>query len=57
MHSKVRNAFLHPLNAAFAKLLPLVEGSLWFFVPNKGAAIFFSIGYLASTLIHLWQCR
>ncbi|SPO04292.1 related to Rtm1p [Cephalotrichum gorgonifer] len=29
--------------------------SFWFYVPNKGAAIFFSVGFLVSTTLHLWQ--
>ncbi|KAI5460591.1 hypothetical protein BGZ63DRAFT_414777 [Mariannaea sp. PMI_226] len=33
-----------------------VDGSFWFYGPNKGAAIFFFIAYAVSTIIHFWQC-
>ncbi|KAI5460243.1 hypothetical protein BGZ63DRAFT_386805 [Mariannaea sp. PMI_226] len=33
-----------------------VDGSYYFYAPNKGAAIFFLIGFFTSGLIHVWQC-
>ncbi|KAK4465450.1 protein RTA1 [Cladorrhinum samala] len=33
-----------------------VPGSFWFYAPNKGAAIFFTIAFAASGLFHLYQC-
>jgi hypothetical protein len=30
-------------------------GSIWFYAPNKGAAIFFTIAFLATGATHLWQ--
>ncbi|KAK3984075.1 protein RTA1 [Cladorrhinum sp. PSN332] len=33
-----------------------VPGSFWFYSPNKGAAIFFTIAFAASGLFHLYQC-
>ncbi|KAK8117826.1 RTA1 like protein-domain-containing protein [Apiospora kogelbergensis] len=32
-----------------------VDGSVWFFAPNKGAPIFFAIAFFASGCCHLWQ--
>ncbi|POR38230.1 Uncharacterized protein TPAR_01569 [Tolypocladium paradoxum] len=32
-----------------------VDGSYFFYAPNKGAAIFFAIAFLASGLVHAWQ--
>ncbi|KAI1826581.1 RTA1 like protein-domain-containing protein [Xylaria intraflava] len=31
------------------------EGSIWFYAPNKGAAIFFTIAFFATGIVHLWQ--
>ncbi|KAF4334546.1 Rtm1p [Fusarium beomiforme] len=33
-----------------------VEGSYWFYAPNKGAAIFFCITFCFSGCYHVWQC-
>jgi hypothetical protein len=32
-----------------------VDGSFYFYAPNKGAAIFFSIAFMMSGVIHVWQ--
>ncbi|KAH8179516.1 RTA1 like protein [Sarocladium implicatum] len=32
-----------------------VEGSYYFYAPNKGAAIFFTIGFLITGVAHAWQ--
>ncbi|KAI0404056.1 RTA1 like protein-domain-containing protein [Xylaria palmicola] len=32
-----------------------VEGSIWLYAPNKGAAIFFAIAFFASGAVHAWQ--
>lgn len=32
-----------------------VEGSIWFYAPNKGAAIFFSIAFFVTGAVHFWQ--
>ncbi|KAM0416981.1 hypothetical protein ACHAPT_013005 [Fusarium lateritium] len=32
-----------------------VDGSFWFYAPNKGAAIFFCIAFCASGCVHAWQ--
>ncbi|KAK8091811.1 hypothetical protein PG997_002172 [Apiospora hydei] len=32
-----------------------VDGSVWFYAPNKGAPIFFAIAFFASGCCHLWQ--
>jgi hypothetical protein len=34
----------------------LVPGSVFFYAPNKGAAIFGTIAFAVSTGIHVWQC-
>lgn len=31
--------------------------SFWFYIPNKGAAIFFTLAFLFSTVLHYWQCQ
>lgn len=31
--------------------------SFWFYVPNKGAAVFFTLAFLATTALHYWQCQ
>jgi hypothetical protein len=33
-----------------------VPGSVFFYAPNKGAAIFGTIAFAVSTGIHVWQC-
>ncbi|EOO02538.1 putative rta1 domain protein [Phaeoacremonium minimum UCRPA7] len=33
-----------------------VDGSLWFYAPNKGAPVFFTVAFGASGLCHIWQC-
>ncbi|KAM0324554.1 hypothetical protein ACHAQA_007939 [Verticillium albo-atrum] len=33
-----------------------VEGSFYFYAPNKGAAIFFTLAFAASCVLHFWQC-
>ncbi|KAJ4247722.1 hypothetical protein NW762_012930 [Fusarium torreyae] len=33
-----------------------VDGSYWFYAPNKGAAIFFCIAFCSSGCFHIWQC-
>ena len=35
---------------------PKVAGSVYFYAPNKGAAIFFTVAFASSGLFHLWQC-
>ncbi|KAK8076181.1 hypothetical protein PG994_003453 [Apiospora phragmitis] len=32
-----------------------VDGSVWFYAPNKGAPIFFAIAFFVSGCCHLWQ--
>jgi len=32
-----------------------VEGSYYFYAPNKGAAIFFAVAFLTSAIVHAWQ--
>ncbi|KAI1771598.1 RTA1 like protein-domain-containing protein [Hypoxylon cercidicola] len=32
-----------------------VDGSVWFFAPNKGAPIFFAVAYLVTGAVHFWQ--
>ncbi|KAI2635556.1 RTA1 like protein-domain-containing protein [Hypomontagnella submonticulosa] len=32
-----------------------VDGSIWFYAPNKGAPIFFAIAYAATGIWHAWQ--
>ncbi|KAI1120508.1 RTA1 like protein-domain-containing protein [Nemania abortiva] len=32
-----------------------VDGSIWFYAPNKGAAIFFTIAFFATGAVHFWQ--
>ncbi|KAK8015896.1 hypothetical protein PG991_008784 [Apiospora marii] len=32
-----------------------VDGSPWFYAPNKGAPIFFAVAFFASGCCHLWQ--
>lgn len=32
-----------------------VDGSIWFYAPNKGAPVFFAVAFLASGACHLWQ--
>ncbi|KAK3386790.1 hypothetical protein B0H63DRAFT_540864 [Podospora didyma] len=34
----------------------LAQGSVYLYVPNKGAAIFFTAAFASSGLFHLWQC-
>ncbi|KAH7376593.1 hypothetical protein B0T11DRAFT_272648 [Plectosphaerella cucumerina] len=33
-----------------------VEDSYWFYAPNHGAAIFFTLAFLCTTVVHFWQC-
>ncbi|KAM0277529.1 hypothetical protein ACHAQH_005728 [Verticillium albo-atrum] len=33
-----------------------VEGSYYFFAPNRGAAIFFTVAFAATGVFHFWQC-
>jgi len=33
-----------------------VDGSLWFYTPNKGAPVVFAVLFLISGLLHIWQC-
>ncbi|KAI0472989.1 hypothetical protein GGR56DRAFT_697839 [Xylariaceae sp. FL0804] len=35
---------------------PPVLYSLYVYVPNKGAPIFFTVAYAISTIFHIWQC-
>ncbi|KAH7322986.1 hypothetical protein B0I35DRAFT_476877 [Stachybotrys elegans] len=32
-----------------------VEGSWYFYAPNRGAAIFFTLAFLATSVVHAWQ--
>ncbi|KAI8627510.1 RTA1 like protein-domain-containing protein [Xylariaceae sp. FL1651] len=32
-----------------------VDGSIWFYAPNKGAAVFFTIAFLTTGAVHFWQ--
>ena len=34
-----------------------VEGSLFLYAPNKGAAIFFTVAFAVTAAVHLWQCQ
>ncbi|KAM7201277.1 hypothetical protein V8F33_003377 [Rhypophila sp. PSN 637] len=34
----------------------IVPGSVYFYAPNKGAAIFFTVAFAVSGLYHVWQC-
>ncbi|KAL6923814.1 hypothetical protein FSHL1_001063 [Fusarium sambucinum] len=33
-----------------------IDGSCWFYAPNKGAAIFFCIAFCLAGCLHTWQC-
>jgi hypothetical protein len=33
-----------------------VNGSIWFYAPNKGAPVFFATVYCLSGLYHIFQC-
>ncbi|MCJ1277497.1 hypothetical protein MMC21_005310 [Puttea exsequens] len=33
-----------------------VDGSIWFYAPNKGAPVVFAVFFAASCAVHLWQC-
>jgi len=33
-----------------------VDGSLWFYAPNKGAPVVWAFLFLVSGLWHAWQC-
>ncbi|KAF5531963.1 Rtm1p [Fusarium mexicanum] len=33
-----------------------VDGSYWFYAPNKGAAIFFCLAFCCTGCFHIWQC-
>jgi hypothetical protein len=33
-----------------------VDGSWFFYAPNKGAPVFFAVGFAASGAFHIWQC-
>ncbi|OTA99328.1 hypothetical protein M426DRAFT_16559 [Hypoxylon sp. CI-4A] len=32
-----------------------VDGSIWFYAPNKGAPVFFIVAFTATGLVHFWQ--
>ncbi|KAI0127951.1 RTA1 like protein-domain-containing protein [Xylariales sp. AK1849] len=32
-----------------------IDGSVWFYAPNKGAPVFFAVAFLLSGAVHLWQ--
>jgi dolichol kinase len=34
-----------------------VEGSYFFYAPSKGAAIFFTVAFFISMLVHGYQCQ
>ena len=34
-----------------------VDGSYYFYAPNKGAAIFFTIAFFFSGCVHVYQCQ
>lgn len=34
----------------------LVDGSLWFYAPNKGAPVVFAVLFLVSGITHGYQC-
>ncbi|RDW86848.1 putative RTA1 domain protein [Aspergillus mulundensis] len=36
---------------------PYQEGSIWYYAPNKGSPIAFAILFMASGLIHAYQCQ
>ncbi|GAB1311460.1 hypothetical protein MFIFM68171_01670 [Madurella fahalii] len=36
--------------------LETVPGSIWFYAPNQGAPVFFTVAFAASGIFHLWQC-
>ncbi|OIW26376.1 hypothetical protein CONLIGDRAFT_470350 [Coniochaeta ligniaria NRRL 30616] len=33
-----------------------VDGSIWFYAPNKAAPVFFAVAFAASGCWHIWQC-
>ncbi|OLN87622.1 Protein RTA1-like protein 6 [Colletotrichum chlorophyti] len=33
-----------------------VDGSFFFYAPNKGAPVFFAVAFAASGILHFWQC-
>lgn len=37
-------------------IILLVDTSYWFYAPNKGAAIFFCVGFCSSGCLHIYQC-
>ena len=39
----------------FANNYGPLDFSFWFYIPNKGASIFFAIAFLVSTVLHYWQ--
>ncbi|CAF3454586.1 unnamed protein product [Fusarium graminearum] len=38
------------------KYVRIVDGSYWFYAPNKRAAIFFCIAFCSAGCFHTWQC-
>lgn len=34
---------------------PKVDGSYYFYAPNKAAPIFFAVAFAASGILHFWQ--
>lgn len=32
-----------------------VDGSIWFYAPNKGAPVFFAVAFAISGGVHFWQ--
>jgi hypothetical protein len=36
--------------------VPVVDGSLWFYAPNKEAPVVFALLFLVSGILHGYQC-
>lgn len=39
-----------------ANKLGIVDGSIWFYAPNKVAPVVFAVAFAASGAYHTWQC-
>jgi hypothetical protein len=47
---------LPPRNVLLIRNLTAVDGSIWFYAPNKGAPVFFTVAFAASGGYHVYQC-
>ena len=36
--------------------LLIVDGSIWFYAPNKGAPVAWAFFFAVSCIVHIWQC-